>query len=202
MYEANQMIRYKFIDTFGQFKARTTEYGMSMYKGLKVNTENAEWFLFQIGRDIQMAKNIIDIGLRFDNGKKNYSYDERDMYSFILKAYIHFISDWEKDIKVERTLVIKKLYEKKKSLEDNSKPKVKYKIQIEVDSLINNLESLNCEIETFVKTIIDTKIMIKDDAVYLFSNNSNLIKKIKQKVLESKFTFNEVDTEKAKSWWA
>ena len=195
------MIRYRFIDTFNQFKAKTTEYGSSTYKGLNINTENAEWFLFQIGRDIQLSKNIIDVGLNFNNGKKNYSFDERDIHSSILKAYLHFISDWEKDVKIEREMIIKELFERKKLLEGDLKPKTKYKIEIEVDNLNNRLESINGKIETFVKTIIETRIKIEDNTVYLFTDNLDLLKKIKQIVLEGNFTFNAVDLEVAKLWW-
>jgi len=201
MYEANQMIRYRFIDSFNIFKIKPSEYGSYNCSGPKINTENAEWFLFQIGRDVQLSKNLIDIGLRFNYGKKTYNYDERDMHSIIMKVYIHFISIWEKDVKVEREMIIKKLYERKKLLDDTVKPKIKYKIEIEMASLNNQLESINSEIERFVKTIIGTRIKIEDRVVCLFSNNLNLIEKIKQIVLESKFVFNKVDKEETKSWW-
>jgi len=175
---------------------------MSICKDCKINTENAEWFLFQIGRDVQLSKNIVDIGLRFDNvDKKSYGYDERDMHSIIMKTYLHFISVWEKDIKVERKMIIKEMYEKKKLLETPVKLKVKYKVEMEIDKLNNKLGLINSEIERFVKTIVDTRIKIEDNMVYLFSNNLSLIEKIKQIVLESKFIFNEVDKEDTKLWW-
>lgn len=194
------MLRYKFIDTFNQFSAKTNVTGTSMYKGFKVSTKNAEWFLFQIGRDIQISRNIIDIGLRFDDNKKNYSYDERDIHSSVLKAYIHFISDWEKDVKVDRKRLIKDIHEKNKLLENDIKKKTRYKIELEIKSLESQLKNINERIKEFVEKIIDTIIIIDDNKVYLFSNHDGLIEKIKQTVLESTFTFKGIDLERAKSW--
>jgi len=194
VYEEKPMIRYKFIDTVGQFKCEN-------YDGPKINTGNAEWFLFQIGRDIQNSKNIIDIGLRFDNGEKSYDYDDRDIHSVIMKTYIHFISDWEKDIKIDRARLTKALYEKNKLLENNVKKKTRYKIELEIKNLDSQLKNINERIEGFVKTIIDTRIIIENNTVYLFTNNKLLIPEIEQLVLKSKFTFKKIDLEKAKSWW-
>lgn len=195
------MIRYRYIDAFSMFKTKFTGYGTYTYKGHNVTAENAEWFLFQIGRDVQLAKNVVDIGLRFDVYKKAYSYDERDIHSSIMKVFIHFLTDWEKDIKVEQKLLVKNIYEKKKLIVDTLKPKKKHKIEAEISKLENKLETINSEIVRFVKSIIETRIIIENNVVSMFTDNLDLLEKIKQLVTKSKFTFREVDLIEAKSWW-
>jgi len=195
------MLRYKFIDTFNIFKEKPNEFGTYIYNGPKVNAENSEWFLFQIGRDVQLSKNIVDVSLRDDFKRKNYSYEERDIYMSILKTYLCFLTDWEKDIKLEKKMLLKEIYEKKKLVTDNLKPKKKHKIDIEIGKLENKLELINGVIERFVKSIIETRIVIENNMVYLFSDNLELFKKIKQVVLDSSFTFREIDLVRAKSWW-
>lgn len=227
MGEAKVMLRYKYTDAYSWLRKKpsckecikykscpkydsekksdlnTCNKGKFIYKNLEVTTDNADWYLFQIMRDVQLSKNTVEINFERNNGeKKSYTWDEKKIHSAVMKTYLHFLLEWGRDIKIERKQILSNIYNIKKQL--SSDIKVKQKIKLEAKNMIlsNKLQTVDLEIATFVRSIIDTRMRIEDHTLQIYTENSKLLSLIKQKVLEKNYIFKEVKKiELTETWW-
>jgi len=197
MGEANIMLRYKFEDSFKTFKSKdickncihikacykpNNDFCLRhqvSYESSDITSNNAEWYLFQIVRDIYITKN--NVNFSFDIKKYNeykFTYVEQKIFVIVLNIYLKFIYNWEKDILIERKKLLQNVYDIKQEIKNSTTKKV-LKKEKEINTMLHKLSHINEHIITFVNSIINTRIYIKDRKVYMYVDNYDLFDIIK-----------------------
>ena len=156
------MIRYQWLNSY---KREITEPNVPTVKDT-----NAEWILFQIGREIQISKFAAeDIKSKYrtnwilpDTLKETFynlsSFSEADLYEIIMDTFLKFVTTKEIELR-----------------------NLKYG---KMDDTI-----------TFVKSIIHTKIKIEDTDAIIYTNNEKLVKVIKEAVKNERYNIRTVSSE-------
>lgn len=229
MGEAFSMLRYKYIDSFSSLRTKrqckdclfyktcywvrtykkdsniTCNEGKFVYREPEITHENAEWYLHQIGRDVQISKDSVENSYRPGlHEQREFTIDEKQFYCLIMNAYLHFISDWNKDIMIEKKNMIKEVHDIKLKLQkENIKTKEKHTLEQKLSMLEYKILNINSEIERFVKSIIDTRIHIKNNQLQMYTKNNNLVTLIKNKITHNGYTFKEIyNIKDTDIWWA
>jgi len=195
------MIRYKYEDSFNLLKKYES---LINYTINHVTDANADWYLFQMIRDAQFFKNIIDKGLDGNSlERKNYNYNERDIFSLLMEAYIHFLLNREKDIETDKKRLLREVYEIQKELSVNLKLKHKFNLEKKQIEITSKFESVNFSVKDFVDSVVDTRILVEDSTVKIFTNNEELLFLLKEIVLKNNLKFKQIrKIEETYSWWA
>lgn len=199
------MLRYKYEDSFCLLKMRDDN--PVFYTIINVTRDNADWHLFQMSRDAQLFKNVIEVGLNdlYNNKlkEKSYTYEERNIFSLIMKSYIQFLYNWRKNVKMDRDKVLREIYEIQREIEKIENKRKKFNLNLKLTISTNKLQSINSKILYFVESVIDTRILVNGNTVKIFTNNEELLSILKEVVLNNTHQFKQIlNVEDTYSWWA
>jgi len=162
------MLRFQWTNSF---KREPTEPNIPSITEL-----NAEWVLFQVGRDVQLydnyassiknesLKNWVLPGTLKNDLSRLPSWSEADLFGIVMTTFLKFISK-EKGVSYEKEWQIYKLVD-------------------------------------FVKLLVYTKIKVEDDEVMIFTKQPELIILIKKALKNEKYTIRTISSEtEANLWW-
>lgn len=208
MGEAKQMLRYKFEDSFSYFKRKLhynenkeSKFGNSF---LDINDKNSEWYLFQIKQHISSYKSIIDSSFKpaVNYNKSTFSFEERNIFVKLMTVFYNFINEWNKDIKVEREILYKKIYNIKNEIEKEKNSKKLRLLNRELLEYTFKLNDINSKTSYFVNSIINTRLFITDKVVKFYCDDADLTDLFKQEITENNYIYEEIlKLEKTEKWW-
>ncbi len=138
---------------------------------------NAEWLLFQLGRDVQLSKlcstnikskykmNWVLPGELKNDLYNTPTYTEADLYGIVMSAFLKFLVENEKDLSHKKS----------------------WRVSETID---------------FVESIIHTKIKVEDNEVMIYTKSPELIDVIKEAIKNERYTLRTISSKtEAKSWW-
>jgi len=181
------------------------------YKNQEITPKNANWLLFQIGRSIELSKNIIIQRKSFagiellapESMRSNHlpDFDECDAYVKILAGFLKTISSFEKSIKGQREEKIRSIKAQKKLIDEEENGAKKTRLEAKCKKLEAELLSLDNDIGRFVGSIIETTVRVKGKDVSIFSDGEDFVDIAKAVADSSGYNFFRTKNNgEAKAW--
>jgi len=174
---------------------------------------NANWMLFQLGRDIDLTKGVTEQSLNrsFINSILSPSLQhnhqpnivESRVYIALLKAFLDYIVEFEKEVKHDREQIVTEIKGINHEIELEKEVRKKIQLESKLKNVERRLLSLDGEIGRFLGSIIETTIKVDNKQIFIFSESVDLIDAFKKVAETSQYTFvQEKDCGSARKWLA
>lgn len=181
------------------------------YQNPEVVPTNANWLLFQMGRDIELSKNVIiqRNNMLFNELKSpgalrsNHLPDiaESKVYVETLKTFLTLIIKFEKELKSDREKIVSDIRKQKVEIVDEIEARKKIQLESKLRLSENRLLSMDSEIGRFVGSIINTTIKVNGNEIFIFTESEDLMDEVKKIVGTYNYTLTrEKSPEEARKW--
>jgi hypothetical protein len=178
------------------------------FKNPEIVPANANWMLFQIGRDLELSKNVIEQKLNtmhynLPNPMKlnHWNVDESRIYIKIIKSFLDYIVAFEKEIKHDREKIVSDINMQHREVDAEKDGRKKLQMEAKLRTIERKLLSLDSEIGRFVGSIIETTIKINDKEISIYSESEDLVERFQKLATESNYLFTrEKDYRGANIW--
>jgi hypothetical protein len=178
------------------------------FKNPEIIPANANWMLFQIGRDLELTKNVIEQKLNTMSYNlpqpmrvNHWNVDESRIYIKVLKSFLDYIVVFEKEVKRDREKLVSEIVAQRKLVDAEKEARKKLSLSTKLKTTERRLISLDSEIGRFVGSIIETTIKVSDKEISIFSESEDLIDKFKKVAVDSNYLFmRQSINEEARKW--
>lgn len=182
-----------------------------VYKNPEVQPSNANWLLFQIGRDIELSKNVIiqrnnNLRIAFtspESMRTNHlpNIDESKIYINILDEFSKVIVKFEKDIKGQREDKAMSIRHQRELVDVETDGRKKMQLESRLRKLEADLLSIDSDIGRFVGSIIETTLKVDGKEISIFSDGEDLVDAAKDVAQHCGYTLvRQKDYKEARLW--
>ena len=154
---------------------------------VKITEKNADWYLFQIGRDLTLTKSVYEQwkNKRFNTMllpsslyvKKPDDHDpkEVDSYISVLRSFINYLEKTEKPFTVEQERARTMISNIDQRIKETTDEALKMKYEKQRIALLSSLSRTNIGLVTFVGNLISTRIGVDENEITICSSDVCLI---------------------------
>jgi len=199
------MLTYKYDNLFYKFITNNQ-------REVIVDGKNADWHLFQLGKDLSLTKNMYEQKKfrNFLDGTlpkslstfkiEQYNNDETDLYIIAIGSFIHYLTESEKPFKVEQENIRTVIENFDQRIREENDLTTKKRLEIKKMEYVANYNRITLRTIHFVNEMMQTKIKVEGNTIYVYSSDDELLQFMTKEVTSKDKKIQVVTQETANQW--
>ena len=188
-----EMMEYKYESNFYRFITNNQ-------KEVVLDEKNADWHLFQIGRDLSLTKCLYEqkkfrsyidgmLPESFQTEGKDYNITETNAFIDAIGSFIHYLEKSEKPLRTKQENVRTLIENCDQMIRETNDQTLKRKLEAKKIEYISEFNRSSTGLIAFVSGMMSTKIKVVGGVVSVYSQNDDLLQSIEKELSQKNIKF-------------